>query len=40
VLGDTVMVGPAIDPAIMSFYDSYYSKLRSGLAPVGGSGGH
>jgi para-nitrobenzyl esterase len=40
VLGDTVMVGPAIDPAMLSFYDSYYSKLRSGLSPSANSGSH
>jgi para-nitrobenzyl esterase len=38
VLGDTVMVGPAIDPAMIAFYDSYYAKvqaeLKSGAAPV------
>ena len=31
VLGDTVMVGQGIDPAMLSFYDSYYSKLSSEL---------
>src|SRR5580704_18064097 len=30
VLGDTVMAGPGIDPAMLSFYDSYYTKLSSG----------
>jgi para-nitrobenzyl esterase len=29
VLGDSVMVGPAIDPAMLAFYDSYFSKLAS-----------
>ncbi len=40
VLGDTVMVGPAIDPAMLSFYDSYYSKLRSGLSQSANTGSH
>lgn len=30
VLGDTVQAGPGIDPAMLSFYDSYYTKLTSG----------
>ena len=30
VLGDTVMVGQGIDPAMLAFYDSYYAKLRVG----------
>jgi para-nitrobenzyl esterase len=38
VLGDTVMVGQGIDPGMLAFYDSYYAKLRSGLAP-GATGG-
>ena len=39
VLGDTVMVGQGIDPAMLTFYDSYYAKLRSGLSPGANSGG-
>src|SRR5580704_388638 len=31
VLGDTVMVGQGIDPAMIAFYDSYYAKLKSSL---------
>jgi para-nitrobenzyl esterase len=31
VLGDTVEAGPAIDPAMLAFYDSYYAKLSAGL---------
>jgi para-nitrobenzyl esterase len=38
VLGDTVMVGPEIDPAMLAFYDSYYTKLRSELGPGASSG--
>jgi para-nitrobenzyl esterase len=38
VLGDTVMVGQGIDPAILAFYDSFYAKLKSGLG-VGATGG-
>ncbi len=30
VLGDTVVAGPGIDPAMLAFYDSYYTKLNSG----------
>jgi len=30
VLGDTVTAGSGIDPAMLSFYDSYYAKLSSG----------
>jgi len=37
VLGDTVMVGPQIDPAMISFYDSYFAKVRSELKPGAGS---
>ncbi len=37
VLGDTVMVGPGIDPAMIAFYDSYYAKvaaeIKSGANP-------
>jgi len=29
VLGDTVMAGPGIDPAMLAFYDSYYTKMTS-----------
>ena len=39
VLGDTVMVGQGIDPGMLAFYDSYYTKLRSGLSPGANSGG-
>jgi hypothetical protein len=39
VLGDTVMAGQGIDPGMIAFYDSYYTKLRSGLAPGANSGG-
>jgi para-nitrobenzyl esterase len=39
VLGDTVMVGQGIDPGMIAFYDSYYTKLRSGLNPGANSGG-
>jgi para-nitrobenzyl esterase len=39
VFGDTVMVGQGIDPAMLAFYDSYYTKLRSGLSPGASSGG-
>jgi para-nitrobenzyl esterase len=39
VLGDTVMVGPAIEPAMLAFYDSFYTKLRSGLTAGGNAGG-
>ncbi|MBV9768410.1 MAG: carboxylesterase family protein [Bryobacterales bacterium] len=38
VLGDTIMVGQGIDPAILAFYDSYYAKLRSGLSSGANSG--
>ena len=38
VLGDTVMVGQGIDPAMLAFYDSYYAKLKTGLA-TGATGG-
>ncbi len=38
VLGDTVMVGQGIDPAMLAFYDSYYAKLRSGLNPPASTG--
>jgi para-nitrobenzyl esterase len=31
VLGDTVMVGQGIDPAMLAFYDSFYAKLKSSL---------
>lgn len=37
VLGDTVMVGQGIDPAMVAFYDSFYSKLRT--SPGANSGG-
>jgi para-nitrobenzyl esterase len=30
VLGDTVMAGSGIDPAMLAFYDSFYAKLSSG----------
>jgi para-nitrobenzyl esterase len=39
VLGDTVMVGQGIDPAMVAFYDSFYAKLRSGLGASGNPGG-
>jgi para-nitrobenzyl esterase len=39
VLGDTVMAGQGIDPGMIAFYDSYYTKLRSGLTPGANSGG-
>ena len=39
VLGDTVEVGQGIDQPILAFYDSYYAKIRSGLAPVAATGG-
>ena len=39
VLGDSVMVGPAIEPAMLAFYDSFYTKLRSGLSAGGNTGG-
>jgi para-nitrobenzyl esterase len=38
VLGDTVMVGPAIDPAVLSFYDSYFAKVNAGVNPPASSG--
>ena len=38
VLGDTIMVGQGIDPARLSFYDSYYAKVRSELSPEANSG--
>jgi para-nitrobenzyl esterase len=38
VLGDTVMVGQGIDPAMLAFYDSYYGKLRSELGPGASAG--
>jgi para-nitrobenzyl esterase len=38
VLGDTVMVGQGIDPAMLAFYDSFYSKLKVGLNPGANSG--
>ncbi|HEX5230444.1 MAG TPA: carboxylesterase family protein [Bryobacteraceae bacterium] len=38
VLGDTVMVGPGIDPAILSFFDSYFAKVNSGVNPPASSG--
>lgn len=42
VLGDTVMVGQGIDPAMLAFYDSYYAKvsaeLKSGANPGASSG--
>jgi para-nitrobenzyl esterase len=37
VLGDTVMVGPGIDPAMLAFFDSYYAKVRSELKSGGSS---
>jgi len=30
VLGDTVMAGSGIDPAMLAFYDSYYAKMSAG----------
>ncbi len=39
VLGDTVMVGQGIDPAMVAFYDSFYAKLRAGLSSGANSGG-
>jgi len=30
ILGDTVSVGTGIDPAMLSFYDSYYKTLNNG----------
>jgi para-nitrobenzyl esterase len=39
VLGDTVTVGQGIDPAMLAFYDSYFAKLKSGLAPGANAGG-
>jgi para-nitrobenzyl esterase len=38
VLGDTVMVGQGIDPAMLAFYDSFYSKLKAGLNPGANTG--
>lgn len=42
VLGDSVMAGQAIDPAMLTFYDSYYNKvlaeLKSGLNPGASAG--
>jgi len=35
VLGDTVMTGPAIDPAMLAFYDSYYAKVSAELKSGG-----
>ncbi len=37
VLGDTVMVGPQIDPAMISFYDSYFAKVQSELKSGAGA---
>src|SRR3984957_3206707 len=38
VLGDPVMVGQGIDPAMLAFYDSFYSKLKAGLNPGANTG--
>ena len=38
VLGDSVMVGQGIDPAMLAFYDSFYVKLNAGLNAGAGSG--
>lgn len=37
VLGDTVMVGPQIDPAMISFYNSYFGKVQSELKSGAGA---
>lgn len=37
VLGDTVMVGPGIDPSMIAFYDSYFTKVASELKSGGSS---
>jgi para-nitrobenzyl esterase len=38
VLGDTVMVGQGIDPAMLAFYDSFYAKVRTELKSGGNPG--
>jgi para-nitrobenzyl esterase len=38
VLGDTVMVGQGIDPATITFYDSFYTKVKSELTSAGAPG--